>query len=87
MNRLSLRNNRLKFETSGNLLIISDESLTEYTSKEYKRQNWKISTSVPGKLFGHLESVKILMMILNPTGGYMFTSSGFDASIPLRYIL
>ena len=32
-NRLSLRNNRLKFETSGELPIILEESI-EYTSNE-----------------------------------------------------
>ncbi len=37
------------------------------------------------EVFGHVESVKILV-ILNPAG-YMFTSSGFDAFIHLRYIL
>ena len=40
---------------------------------------------MPGKIFGHSESVKILV-ILNPTG-YMLTSSGFPLihfrSIPL----
>ena len=35
MNRLSLRNNRLKLETSGELLpIILQESMGEYTSNE-----------------------------------------------------
>ena len=40
---------------------------------------------VPGGVSGHSQSVKILL-IQNPTG-YMFTSSGFDAFIHLRYIL
>ena len=34
MNRLSLRNNRLKLETSGGLPIILEESIEEYTSNE-----------------------------------------------------
>ena len=33
MNRLSLRNNRSKFKTSGELPIILGESMKEYTSK------------------------------------------------------
>ena len=38
MNRWSLRNNRLKFiETSGELLIISEEFIEEYTSNECKQ--------------------------------------------------
>ena len=37
MNRLRLRNNRLKFKTSGALPIISEESI-EYTSHEYVRR-------------------------------------------------
>ena len=42
---------------------------------------------VPRKsVFGHtIESVKILV-ILNPTGCFLFTSSGFDASIHFRYM-
>ena len=43
MNRLSLRNNRWKFETSGELPIALEESI-EYTSNEWKQQTWKIST-------------------------------------------
>ena len=43
------------------------------------------SEPVPGKFFGHIGSVKILV-ILNTTG-YMYTSSGFDAFIHLRYVL
>ena len=42
MNWLSLRNNQLKFETSGELPIILEESI-EYTSNEWK-QNRKMST-------------------------------------------
>ena len=34
MNRLSLRNNQLKLETSGGLPVILDESMEEYTSNE-----------------------------------------------------
>ena len=34
MNRLSLRNNRLKFETSEELPIVLEESIEEYTSNE-----------------------------------------------------
>ena len=36
MNRLSLRNSRLKFKTSGNLPIILEESI-EYTLNEYSK--------------------------------------------------
>ena len=43
-----------------------------------------ICNAVPGKFFGHIESVKILV-ILNPTA-YMLTSSAF-AYIDVRYIL
>ena len=43
MKRSSLRNNRLKFETSGELPIILGESIDEYTSNEWKR-NRKMST-------------------------------------------
>ena len=43
MNRLSLRNNRLKFETSRTLAIILEESI-EYTLNEWKKQNRKMST-------------------------------------------
>ena len=42
MNQLSSRRSRLKFKTSGNLQIISEESI-EYTSNEWK-QNHKMST-------------------------------------------
>ena len=35
MNRFSLRKNRLKFETSGEITIILEESILEYTSNEY----------------------------------------------------
>ena len=42
----SLRNNRLKFKTSRELPIILEESI-EYTSKERKHQNWKMSTCKP----------------------------------------
>ena len=41
-NRLSLKNNQLKFETSGELPIILEDSI-EYTSNEWK-QNRKMST-------------------------------------------
>ena len=41
MNRLSLRNNRLKLETSGELPIILEESMEEHISTEWK-QNWKL---------------------------------------------
>ena len=34
MNQLSLRNNRLKLETSGELPVMLEEYLEEYTSKE-----------------------------------------------------
>ena len=34
MNQLSMRNNRLKFKTSGGLLIILEESIEEYASNE-----------------------------------------------------
>ena len=43
MNRLSLRNNQLKFEISGELSIILEKSAEEYTSNEWQ-QNWKMST-------------------------------------------
>ena len=55
MNRLSLRNNRLKLETSGELLIILEESREEYTSSEWKH-NRKMSTC--NRL--DLESLRIL---------------------------
>ena len=42
MNRLSSRNNWLKFKTSGDLPIVLEESI-EYTSNEWK-QNRKMST-------------------------------------------
>ena len=42
MKRLSLRNNRLRLETSGGLPIILEESI-EYISNEWK-QNWNMST-------------------------------------------
>ena len=44
MNWLSLRNNRLKLETSGELPIILEESIAEYTPTEWK-QNWKIMST------------------------------------------
>ena len=44
MDRLSLRNNRLKLETSGDLPIILEESMVEYTSSNEWKQNWKMST-------------------------------------------
>ena len=44
MNRLSLRNNRLKFKTSGELPVIWEESIEEYTSNEWK-QNRKIMST------------------------------------------
>ena len=43
-----------------------------------------ILRTVPGKFLG-IETVKILV-ILNPTGGYMLTSSSFDAFIRLKCI-
>jgi hypothetical protein len=43
MNWLSLRNNRLKLETSGELWIILEESMKEYIMNESK-QNRKMST-------------------------------------------
>ena len=43
MNRLSLRNNQLKLETSGELPNILEESIEENTSNEWK-QNRKMST-------------------------------------------
>ena len=43
MKRLSLRNNRLKLEASGELPIILEESKQENTSSEEK-QNRKMST-------------------------------------------
>ena len=42
MNLLSLRNNQLKLETSGELLIILEECI-EHTSNE-RKQNQKMST-------------------------------------------
>ena len=42
-NRLSLRNNRLKFKSLGELRIILEKSIEEYTSNEWK-QNRKMST-------------------------------------------
>ena len=44
MNRLGLRNNRLKLETSGELLIILEESIQEYTSNEWKQNQKMMST-------------------------------------------
>ena len=45
MSRLSLRNNRLKFfKTWGDLPIVWEESIEEYTSNEWKHQNWKMWT-------------------------------------------
>ena len=41
MDWLSLRNNRLKLETLGELPIILEESIEEYISNEWK-QNWKM---------------------------------------------
>ena len=37
MNRLSLRNDRLKFGTSGELPIVLEESIDEYTSNKQNR--------------------------------------------------
>ena len=34
MNQLSLKNNRLKFESSGELPIVLEESIEEYASNE-----------------------------------------------------
>jgi hypothetical protein len=45
MNRWSLRNNRLKLETSGGLPVILEEFI-EYASNKLK-QNWKMSTCKP----------------------------------------
>ena len=43
MNRLSLRNNQLRLETSGELPpIISEESTEDYISNEWKHQNRKM---------------------------------------------
>ena len=38
INRLSLRNNQLKFKTAGALPIISERSIEEYTSNEWKQK-------------------------------------------------
>ena len=43
MNQLSLRNNRLKFKTSGELPIVLEEYVEEYTLNEWK-QHRKMST-------------------------------------------
>ena len=46
MNRLSLRNNRLKVETSGGELpIILEESVEEYTSSNEWKHNWKMMST------------------------------------------
>ena len=50
-----------------------------------KNQVILIVITIAREVLGHVESVKILV-ILNLTG-YMFTSSGFDAFIHLRYII
>ena len=43
MNRLSLRNNRLRFKTSGELPITLEE-LMEYTSNQYRKTEGSMST-------------------------------------------
>ena len=44
MNQSGLRSNRLKLETSGELPIILEESIEEYTLNKWKHQNRKMST-------------------------------------------
>ena len=43
MNRLSLRNNQLKLETSGELPIILEKSVTS-NMPQMNKANWKMST-------------------------------------------
>ena len=43
MSRWSLRNNKLKLETSGESLVTLEESIEEYISTE-RKQNRKMST-------------------------------------------